>query len=121
MTEKEKIAAIAFFSNLVDHDAEVWEYANEIPIFKTALEALTANDWTPCAEGMPTEDGEYWVTFMHYGAPFVDKRTFHARTGIWAKTTNVIAWMPKPAPYNPDHIVDTNKKVKEDANDGTET
>ena len=87
-----------------------------IDLFDMMPTIESPRDWTPCAEGLPTEDGKYWVTFMYYGRPFVDKRIYHTRSKTWVKTVNVVAWMPanpKPEPYNPDHIVDPNKMVKE--------
>ena len=79
---------------------------------KYVIMGIPAPVWTPCSKGLPTEDGEYLVTYMYYGTPLVDKRTY--RSGIWVRTKNVIAWMPsrnRPEPYNPDHIRDTTKKV----------
>lgn len=80
-----------------------------------AAKAESRPVWTPCAEGMPTEDGKYWVTFMYYGKKFVDKQTFDATKKAWETNCNIIAYMPAdriPEPYNPDHIVDANKKVE---------
>lgn len=66
-------------------------------------------DWTPCAEGMPKKDGAYDVTVKSaFGKLMLMPGYF--RDGAWWNcpySEHIIAWMPKPEPYNPDH--DTKK------------
>ncbi len=56
------------------------------------------NPWIPCSERLPEEDGDYVVTTkngnLFYDEPF---------NGDWWQRDpgGVIAWMPKPKPYQP--------------------
>ena len=75
--------------------------------------------WIFCADGKnyPKKDGEYLATIEVNHAFAHGVYTDMRRYGIygWELKTHdyrVIAWMPKPAPYNPDHIRDTTKKVE---------
>ena len=87
-------------------------------------------DWTPCADGknLPKDGVVVLVTGAHSrlydGDNEYPDTVFEAyhEDGVWKNNiglrmtkTQIIAWMPKPAHYNPDHIRDTTKKVKEDA------
>ena len=110
MTDKEKTAAIAFFSNLVDHDAEAWGYESEIPLFKTALEALeTPRDWTPCAEGLPeimkrvivTICGEIVIAEREHELDDDETTLIHwyDDEGCRFNDDVVTAWMPMPEPW----------------------
>ena len=108
MTDKERTAAIAFLSNLIDHDAEAWGCAQEIPIFKTALEALTSDGWVPCSERLPKEEKQYEVTirrkhesFNRVGARHFVKPSYSAR-GVWLDSSlceTVLAWRDMPKPW----------------------
>ena len=98
-------------------------------------------DWTPCSEGLPTPDAEengvrkrYLCTTSTPSGKFVVVELIYITVGekpVWYDNDyyelfegsgyQVMAWMPRPQPYNPDrkedadHIVDANKKAKEDA------
>ena len=65
-------------------------------------------DWTPCAEGLPTKDGAYDVTVKSaFGKLMLLPGYF--RNGTWWNcpySEHIIAWKPKPAPYNPDRKED---------------
>ena len=130
MTDKERTAAIAFLSNLIDHDAEAWGCAQEIPIFKTALEALTSDCWIPCSEGLPEpqpydtkfyEVVGYFVTFVYLNIPEKFRKRYVRRLGyvmdengspIWIETDSykqvgkaysILAWRPLPEPWKGEH------------------
>lgn len=80
-----------------------WQWANG---FNTALVATTiqlkklssAQQWTPCSEGLPEEDGAY-LCWEWQGFYYVDS----FKDGNWNLSNKVnakcIAWMPLPAPY----------------------
>ena len=85
-------------------------------------------DWTPCAEGLPTESGRYIVTVkrtvLGKETEFTSERDFYVYLSSghrWESTgivdENIIAWMPKfkPDPYCADNATG---KVKEDADNG---
>ena len=102
MTDKERTAAIAFLSNLIDHDAEAWGCAQEIPIFKTALEALTSDGWVPCSERLP-EENEIVLTTINCGDEGRDIMFASCCENVWqdayANNLGVLAWRPLPEPW----------------------
>lgn len=69
----------------------------------------SAQQWIPCSERMPEEDGEYlvWIdtsTGLHYEISGFSKEYggfCNLLVGKWQviKLNNVMAWMPLPAPY----------------------
>lgn len=88
-------------------------------------------DWTPCAEGLPTPDAEengvrkrYLCTTSTPSGKFVVVELIYITIGekpVWYDNDyyelfegsgyQVTAWMPRPDPYNPDHIRGTTKKI----------
>lgn len=77
-------------------------------IEKAIDEQPTAQQWIPCSERLPEQDGEYLVTAISdmRTLPFIMITSFfkdsnygknHWHTG-WSKS-EVIAWMPLPEPY----------------------
>lgn len=100
---------------------DISNFCNDIQALR---EYITATNWTPCAERLPTETDKYWVTFYYYGELFVEERDYFAREKYWGQGGKPIAWMPKfkPDPYRVDqfreptkmmdHIVDANKKME---------
>lgn len=82
-----------------------------------AIKALNNFDeWIPCSEDLPKQEGEYLVTCLDYkDKPFTctlyygyvnendDEMCFHEwDDDMWdCWKPNVIAWMPKPEPYKP--------------------
>ena len=112
---------------LIDADAVLHEISTDAwdnhPLRYTEQDArnlieqaptIDPRDWTPCAEGMPTETDKYWVTVFYYGELFVEDRDYFAHEKYWGQGLNPVAWMPKfkPEPYRAD---DTTGKVKEEA------
>lgn len=84
----------------------------------------SAQQWTPCSERLPEENGDYLVTIklniyvsnicsvIGYANDLyeVDEYDFHDKKGVsgwffydseygFGEETNVIAWMPLPEPY----------------------
>lgn len=60
--------------------------------------------WIPCSVRMPTEDGEYTITFQREGddEPSVDEsERFEDGKWQWYKKEEVLAWCPKIQPYEP--------------------
>ena len=123
MTEKTRKLALNTLNEIKDEMAarEETRYLMAMIMAINALESPRP-DWTPCAEGLPKEYGEYWVTVDPCNA-VVGNQPIRAYKCQFSKELgweterfyhNVIAWMPtenQPDPYNPDHIRDTTKKV----------
>ncbi len=69
------------------------------------LDGMFKDDWTPCEEALPTEEGTY-LTTTENGAILVNH--FYANGNRFGyHKVKTIAWMPLPQPY-----------VKEGADDG---
>ena len=105
---------------------------------KQMYELSKRPDWTPCANGMPNADAKdtngndiaYLCTIQ---SPFrncdiIREYCYGTHIGFDGKDCigwffsgdyrgsiysdiSVVAWMPKPDPYNPDHIVENSHKV----------
>lgn len=102
----------------IDADALISELAStwlsgEKPTLQQALKMIadfpTATNWTPCAEGLPTEDGFYMATVridnvLQHGE-YESRVEFDDRFG-WSGMSSdmkVVAWR-KESPYKGDHI-----------------
>lgn len=60
------------------------------------------NEWIPCSEQLPEEEGSYLVTDDAGGIKTVqDDEFLHYEDGtpLWLYSQNVIAWRPLPEPY----------------------
>ena len=55
------------------------------------------NQWRPCEERLPNEDGMYLTTIENILGKASVISGF--RNGIWQTQFDVIAWMPKPKAY----------------------
>lgn len=55
-----------------------------------------AKQWTPCSEGLPANHGQVWCT---YADGTMGLCHFDAQEKIFVSGFEVVAWMPKPAPY----------------------
>lgn len=82
---------------------------------KQMYEISQRPDWTPCAEGLPTEDGFYMVTIRIDNV--LQHGEYESRVeldgGRWCQISSdmeVVAWR-KESPYRADHIRDDTKKV----------
>ena len=72
-----------------------------------ALNAIPLEDrlrWTPCSEGLPEEDGRYYVTRHDYVTETDFTNILWYEKGLWWNREStgdysVIAWMPLPKPY----------------------
>lgn len=92
--------------------------------FMALCASETSNDWIPCSERLPEEDGQYYVTnsYLDVGIlnfandlnasnmyDFLDEE-YYGRPGWYKcdseygdyKIDDVIAWMPCPEPYKPE-------------------
>ena len=117
MTMKEAIASLKKDAEHVASGTEEAELSNIAKRFIEAVEIVTAAaesprpDWTTCAEGMNLpKDGVYDVTIKNKNGTR-GVVTGYLVDGAWAHTglytsANIIAYMPKPAPYNPDRKED---------------
>ena len=126
MTPYEAIAEFEKRIALAEKYGYAEEIANYIEAMKMAISALKKQQWIPCSQRLPEEDGEYLVTYEKgyaedYGfepigiAPFeVDCEGF----GVWQEEfdrytlgslgsewvdISVTAWMPLPESYKEDN------------------
>ena len=67
--------------------------------FRMAIEALKQNQWIPCEERLPEENGNYLVTAIWKGKPEVDMDYFQFLCQWDDYKDTVVAWMPLPKPY----------------------
>ena len=60
------------------------------------------NEWIPCSERMPNEEGEYEVTVvsLYQEELYVSIDTYDFEDG-WVSGMNIIAWKKASAPYQP--------------------
>lgn len=97
----------SFYNDALRFEKEETQMANRVLSDTQRLieEQPKVNDWIPCSERLPDEDGSY-LTTTEYGAVRVNH--FYWRSKTWGYHSNkTIAWMPMPVPY------DMQKKVKE--------
>lgn len=78
---------------------------------KLAIEALSqppADQWIPCSERLPKEDGKYLVTIHGTCSIATDTLFFNVDRQEWCEHDdfgfkhtycNITAWMPLPEPY----------------------
>lgn len=69
------------------------------------IEERKNGKWTPCSEGLPKEDGSYWVCGRwSSGKVAVGDCEYSTDDGYFLTAWNfdVIAWMPLPEPYRED-------------------
>ena len=57
-------------------------------------------EWIPVEVRLPEEEGEYDVTVMSSFKPIVVSVSYSLKLK-WLCKNNVIAWKPRPQPYNP--------------------
>jgi hypothetical protein len=62
----------------------------------TAESIPQSDGWVDVADGLPTEDGWYLVTTV---GGDVNMSRFRVRDGHFETVVSVLAWQPKPAPY----------------------
>ena len=75
-----------------------------------AIKALEVQEWIPCSERLPEENGQYLITVKYVHVDGYDD--IYAEHGEWTdgkwdmfcfghcgKVENIIAWMPLPEPY----------------------
>ena len=91
-------------SNLISREdvkRQIQEWINEL---NEAVDMLDSNpsaeQWIPCSEKLPEEDGDYLVTFSLMGVNFPIEVCAY-EDGKWDKYLydGVLAWMPLPKPY----------------------
>lgn len=86
-----------------------WLKLNHFPAFGEGLLYLvpSADRWIPCSERLPSEQGQYLVTFpLCNGEPWVyilsfNKGKFYETDDEWGDVEydDVTAWMPLPKPW----------------------
>lgn len=82
-----------------------------VPYIEQAFENIptiyAVSEWIPCSESLPSEQGQYLVTFpLCNGEPWVDVLSFcngkfYEIDVEWGDVDydDVTAWMPLPKPY----------------------
>lgn len=78
----------------------IWDTDKVAEAIDMAIEALKQNQWILCSERLPSEDGDYLVTFSLMGVKFpIEVCAFE--DGKWDKYLydGVLAWMPLPKAY----------------------
>lgn len=85
---------------------------------KLAKEGVVIQDelWIDVNDHLPTSDGRFMVTIKNKGKAHVEMRNFHANTKTWCNdmlwdTDNVIAWQPRPKPFVPAVLRQSNSKT----------
>lgn len=70
-----------------------------------AIEALKEQQWIPCSEVLPSENGDYLVTYRWIGTysceAYLEIGIDEWRKGEWVEKPTaweVLAWMPLPEP-----------------------
>ena len=109
--------AIKALNDWTEYSDKLWKIVYE----RGKVDAL---EWTPCDEKLPSESGEYLVSYVllndeigtdiaHYGKPLLPLNTNETEIG-WYKTDNdgdfylddILAWQPLPKPYCPQNDTD---------------
>lgn len=118
MTNEEAIMEI---KDMVDYWREKYpEAKDEIEALDMAIEALKAQQWIPCSERLPKDDGEYLVwmqwdfeeepsySIVNYDATaeafgewheYFDPDTLGSLGSDFRSFERVFAWMPLPDPF----------------------
>lgn len=96
--------------------------------YNAAKAEQAPSGWIPCSERLPGENKEYNVTVLLFYRKDKKKRISTTMRfipdgdeGDWCEIGSpnwsilafdyqILAWQPLPEPYNPDNIVDPNKK-----------
>lgn len=87
-----------------DGKIAVFKY-DDLGVGKITLECMDrimemlSNQWIPCSERLPAENGDYLVTVIWEGKLEVFMDYFQFGCMWYDCGDNVIAWMPLPEPY----------------------
>ena len=107
------LAALGVFNDRKHGDAHFFNGIASAEEIVEHAPTIATRDWTPCAEGLPENSRYVFITLPHS----TEAVQAYYLNGEWYNAVNqpisaelVIAWMPKPAPYNPDHIREATKK-----------
>ena len=98
---------------LIDSNAIAIKYpeVNEMPCVFADLpdglngqfiDAQSEQQWIPCSDRLPEEEGEYLITDDSGGIKTIEVDSFmfyEDGTKDWFYSQNAIAWMPLPKPY----------------------
>lgn len=80
---------------------ELFSLDEEIEAFKMAIEALKQKpEWIPVSERLPEEGNTTYMTTVDYGelGMATGQRFFYGKYIGWEDDA-VVAWMPKPEPW----------------------
>lgn len=101
MTERKAIERLQrirqFYLDTIKDDTAV----EAVDMAIKAVEKQEKDRWIPVTEGLPKEDGDYFVTNFVCDKLYVEESTFIMcdNGDVFWTSQNVIAWMPKPEPY----------------------
>ena len=74
---------------------------------RLVLDLLEQTEWIPVSERLPEESGNYLVTYCYQDKIETQEAVYFEDEDKWFDITDieislaVIAWMPKPEPYEP--------------------
>ena len=104
---EDAIKAIDDMQNGYDGWTDRFDKAQIIQTLEEVPKADRPQGWIPCSERLPSEQGQYLVTFpLCNGEPWVyilsfNKGKFYETDDEWGDVEydDVTAWMPLPKPY----------------------
>ena len=106
MTNKEAMSILASmmpkdYSDAIRGSATVQDVNDKCDALFMAIKALEAQQWIPCSERLPEDEGYYLVTLGDDGFPDRDVEIVAMQDGDWDwnPIEQVMAWMPLPEPY----------------------
>lgn len=111
MTREEAIKwidALSIYLSICDNqslkDRLSSDIEKTIKALDMAIEALKAQEWTPCSKRPPSDSGNYLITGTDFRLGYVGKHIvttadFYAKAKRWNSIVDVIAWMPLPETY----------------------
>ena len=70
-----------------------------IEALELAIEVLKKNQWIPCSERLPDEEGMYLITARVYDKKEIQYAFYQKEIGLFICNGTAIAWQPLPEPY----------------------
>lgn len=95
---------------LREYEEDKCEHENECSMKRALVELPSAEaEWIPCSERLPSESGNYLITVAdlrlgHNGEHIVTMADFYAKAKKWNSVVDVLAWKPKPKPYQESEV-----------------
>lgn len=83
-------------------------YKEEILMYEERKRTKENNDWIPCSDRFPEEEGFYLVTLRDKAGTLLTNVAFYTIPYGWEEYDpkyEIIAWMPHPEPYGKDEAL----------------